>query len=103
MFDEVGTAATRLSRCGGYEWRNRHTCVVQLSTFLGATQMDKVQFGGNTEIISNVADDGVGAVSFDIDVNGDLGGSTHNGSVKCPGPVRIVSEQHRDGSGHYDG
>ena len=60
------------------------------------------QLGGDTNIISGLVDDN-GAVSFNIDVDGNIGGSTHNGTVTCARPVRIVSEEHRDGGGHYDG
>jgi hypothetical protein len=62
-----------------------------------------VQFGGYTNAVSVLANDGNGAVVLTIDVNGDFGGSTHDGTVICPRPVRIVSEQHLDGGGHYDG
>jgi hypothetical protein len=61
------------------------------------------QLSGDTECISGLVDDGNGAVSVDVDVNGDAGGSVHNGTVTCARPVRIVSELRRDGGGHYDG
>jgi hypothetical protein len=57
---------------------------------------------GDTQCISGLVDDN-GAVSFNIDVNGDAFGSTHTGTITCDRPVRIVSEQHRDGSGNYNG
>ena len=57
---------------------------------------------GDTDCISAFID-GDGAVSFNIDVNGDAFGSTHNGSITCARPVRIVAQKHRDGNGHYDG
>ena len=60
------------------------------------------QSSGDTNVVSGLVDDN-GAVSFNIDVNGDVFGSTHNGTVTCDGPVRIVSEQHRDGGGNYNG
>ena len=62
-----------------------------------------VQQGGDNGVISGLVDDGNGAVSFNLDVDGSAFGSTHNGTITCPGPVTIVSEQHRDGGGHYDG
>jgi hypothetical protein len=58
-------------------------------------------FGGDMQPVSNVVDDGAGHVSFDIDVNGDLTGSTHNGTVTCVGPVNIVSEERMDGAGNF--
>jgi hypothetical protein len=60
-------------------------------------------FNGDTNCISNIVDDGVGNVSFNIDVNGDAFGSTHNGTVTCSGAVTIANAIHRDGGGHYDG
>jgi hypothetical protein len=62
-----------------------------------------VQQGGDNGVISGLVDDGNGAVSFNIDTNGDFFGTNHYGTITCPGPVTIVSEQHRDGGGHYDG
>jgi hypothetical protein len=56
---------------------------------------------GDMGPVSNVVDDGAGNVSFDIDVNGDATGSTHNGTVTCSGPVKIVSEQQMDGAGNF--
>ena len=41
--------------------------------------------------------------TFNIDANGDAFGFTHNGTVTCAGRVTIVSEQHNDGGGHYNG
>jgi hypothetical protein len=58
-------------------------------------------FSGDMQPVSNVVDDGAGHVSFDIDVNGDLGGSTHNGTVTCDGSVKIVSEERMDGAGNF--
>lgn len=60
------------------------------------------ELGGDVGRVNNL-DDNDGAVSFNIDVNGDAFGSTHNGTVTCAGPVRIVSEQRLDGGGHYSG
>jgi hypothetical protein len=59
-------------------------------------------FSGDTHCINNRTD-GNRSVTFNIDVNGDAFGSTHSGAVTCEGPVRIVSEERRDGSGHYSG
>lgn len=59
-------------------------------------------FSGDMSVVSNIVDDGVGAVNFDIDVNfDDTSGSVHDGQVRCDGPVRIVSEQRMDGAGHF--
>lgn len=58
-------------------------------------------FSGDMQPVSNVVDDGAGHVSFDIDVNGDLGGSTHNGTVTGDGSVKIVSEERMDGAGNF--
>jgi hypothetical protein len=59
-------------------------------------------FSGDVSVVSNVVDDGVGAVSFNIDVNfNDASGSQHDGEVRCDSPVRIVSEQLTDGAGHF--
>src|SRR5450755_4011090 len=66
------------------------------------TVVQMAKLGGDSSCISGLVDVN-GAVSFDIDVNGDAGGSTHNGTVTCAAPVRIVSEQHRDGGGTYTG
>jgi hypothetical protein len=60
------------------------------------------QLNGDTEAVSNLVDNN-GAVSFDIDVDEGLGGSRHIGTVTCDRPVRIVSEQWRDGEGRYEG
>jgi hypothetical protein len=57
--------------------------------------------GGDISPIHNLVDDGIGSVSFNVDVNGDFSGSTHDGTVTCAGPVRIVSEQRQDGAGAY--
>src|SRR5438105_3305935 len=47
--------------------------------------------------------DNNGAVTFEVNVNGDVFGSTHQGTVTCDRPVSIVSQQHRDGGCHFDG
>jgi hypothetical protein len=56
-------------------------------------------FGGDMQPVSQIVDDGAGHVSFLININGEAGGSTHDGTVRCDGPVTIVSEQHMDGAG----
>ena len=61
-----------------------------------------VSQSGDTQCISNLVDAN-GAVSFNIDVNGDFWGSTHGGTIVCDRPVRIVREEHRDGGGSYAG
>jgi hypothetical protein len=59
------------------------------------------QLGGDISPIRNLVDDGTGNASFNVDVNGDAFGSTHDGTVTCAGPVRVVSEQRLDGAGAY--
>jgi len=46
---------------------------------------------------------GDGAVSFDIDVNGDMFGSTHSGTITCSRPITIASETRNDGGGFFSG
>ena len=58
-------------------------------------------FGGDMQPVSQIVDDGAGHVSFLININGEAGGSTHDGTVRCDGPVTIVSEQHMDGAGNW--
>lgn len=61
-----------------------------------------VQLGGDFHCITFLVD-GQGAVSFHLDVHADPLGSSHQGTITCPGPVRIVAEERRDGAGVYLG
>ena len=59
---------------------------------------------GDTDNVNNfVEDSSNGSVSLTIDVNGDAFGSTHDGTIVCSSPLSIVSQQHLDGSCHFDG
>jgi hypothetical protein len=58
-------------------------------------------FNGDMQPIDQIVDDGVGHLSFLINIDGDLLGSTHNGTVRADGPVFIVSEQCMDGGANY--
>jgi len=58
-------------------------------------------FSGDMQVISQIVDDGAGHLSFLVNVDGDLFGSTHNGTVRADGPVFIVSEQVMDGAANW--
>ena len=58
-------------------------------------------FNGDMQPIDQIVDDGAGHLSFLINIDGDLFGSTHNGTVRADGPVAIVSEQCMDGGANY--
>ena len=57
--------------------------------------------GGDISPVHDLVDDGVGNVSFRVDVDGDALGSTHDGTVTCDGPVKIVSEERVDGAAAF--
>jgi hypothetical protein len=60
------------------------------------------QLGGDVGNVSDFVDDRYGAISFRVDVNGDLFGSTHNGTVTAARPVHILSEQRLNGGCQYN-
>jgi hypothetical protein len=58
--------------------------------------------GDNTSIIVGLVDDG-SAVTFNVNVNGDLFGSNHYGNVVCDREINKVQEERVDGGGRFDG